>query len=210
MYIYYMKANKFITLDIEGDASASQCRTLFPDANHFDPYTIPWCFTVTSDKHTITYVCKLSDKPREYIINCKPSGIFTKTRHDTGTVVPIGNITFSYEGLQYKSEIIECNSVKELMLKASLILQVCKTKNMTCYCKPFYGHLYDKDLLSVRFDDYNIDKDCLSIIQPYHCFIDSYKQANQLCDNQTFMNNGIRHNVVDCVKLYEHIKNSSK
>lgn len=28
-----MKANKFITLDIEGDASASQCRTLFPDAN---------------------------------------------------------------------------------------------------------------------------------------------------------------------------------
>lgn len=206
---------KAITLDIEGDASASQCRTLFPDANHFDKNTIPWCITFCnsfsnsiSDNASdsaicaVTYVCKLPNHAREYIVNEQKSGIFTKTYHLDSTKIPVGKYSFTYDNESYSSNIVECKSVKELMMKASLILQVCKSKNITCYCKPFYDHLYDAELLSVRFDDYSIDKECLSVIKPYHCFIESYKQANQLCDNQTFMNNGIRHNIVDCVKLY--------
>ena len=198
--------HNFITLDIEGDASANQCRSLFPDANHFDPNTIPWCITVVNDTSAITCVCKLPDKPREYIVNDKPSGIYTKTLHEQSTIVPIGNINFTFEGIQYKSKLIECKSVKELMMKVSLVLQVCQSKNMTCYCKPYYEYQYDRDLLSLRFADYNIDPHCLDVIKPYHCFFDSYMQQMQYCDNQTFMNNGIRHNIVDAVKLYECVK----
>lgn len=201
-----MKAKKFITLDIEGDASASQCRTLFPDANHFDPYTIPWCITFCNSACAVTYVCKLPNHAREYIILGQKSGIYTKTYHLDSTKIPAGKYSFTYDNESYSSNIIECKSVEELMLKVSLILQLCKSKNITCYCKPFYEHLYDKELLSARFDDYNMDKDCLSVIQPYHCYIDSYKQANQLCCNQTFMDNGIKHNIVDTVKLYKCIE----
>lgn len=205
-----MKAHKFITLDVEGDASASQCRTLFPDANHFDPNTIPWCVTFCNEHSVITYVYKLPNHTREYIVNGQKSGIHTKTYHLDSTKIPVGKYSFTYDKKSYTSTIVECTSVEELMQKVSLVLQTCQSKNIICYCKPFYGHLYDKDLLTCRFAYYNISTECLDIIEPYHCFIESYKQQNQLTDNQTFMNNGIRHNVVDCVKLYEHVKNYSK
>lgn len=205
-----MQSKKFITLDIEGDASVSQCRSLFPDANHFDHNTIPWCITIVTDKSSVTFVCKLPAKPREYIVDNKPSGIYTKTYHELRTVVPVGNIAFTYEGIHYQSKIIECKSVKELMMKVSMLLQVCKSNNMTCYSKPFYEYLYDKDLLSLRFADYNLDAHCLDVIKPHNCRFESYMQRMQLCDNQTFMNTGIRHNIVDAVKLYECVKKDLK
>ena len=68
-----MNTLHYAVIDIEADASISQCQTLYPEGNHFDKHSIPWCITIATTQQCHTLVCKLPPHTREYIVDNKPS-----------------------------------------------------------------------------------------------------------------------------------------
>lgn len=130
-------------------------------------------------------------------------GIFTKNYHLESTKVPEGNLTFEYEDCTYSSTIHEFKTVTELINATTINLKSLIDKGYEIYAKPFYSYMYDKDLLEV----YNVSNDILQHIHAHHCFFKSYVQANQRTDNQTYMINGIKHNIVDSILLLNDVNN---
>lgn len=129
-------------------------------------------------------------------------GVFTKNYHLESTKVPIGEFKFIFDNCNYYTYVHEYNTVKSLIHATEINLQSLIAQQYTIYAKPFYSYLYDRDLLEV----YNVSNAVLQHIKPHHCVFTSYIQANQRTDNQTYLNNGIKHNVVDAIKLLQHLK----
>lgn len=190
---------KFITIDLEGDANVQQCREYWPEGNHFDKNTIPWCISFYDGIGIETYVCKLPQDERDiYDDNGKWLGR-TKSCHLFSTKVP--NCAH------------ECKDLTEWCNRIYRLLKKCKEYNIPVYFKQYYDrdgivHDYDKEVLEITFNKYNVDTSVLSIIKGLK--IKTKPTFGQNKDsglpNQEYMNMGVQHNREDVVELYRAIK----
>ena len=171
---------KLMTLDIEGDCSIKDNIKLFPEGNHFDPDTIPWCCTVVAESRAMSLVCKLPPKPRTRIDGSK-----TRCYHEDSTVIPNGLYRFTHESINYESIVYPFDRREDLI---RAIHKLCSLADRI-YIKPYFQYLYDRDLLKIQFNKYVLSDESLNKFIPHHCWINSYSQRNPICNNQTFLEN---------------------
>lgn len=188
--------NKFVTIDIEGDGCSRDInQKLFPEGGHYDPETRIWCVTFAHDKETYTYVCKLPNRPREL-----PNGMKTKAYHEDATKVP---------------DNIDSHPVKEFKVYSSFIYAIyCRIKklNELCFkvCFKGYGEYdYDKDMLEIIFNKFNLDTSVLECMLNVHkSTVGRWKETTKQVTtgnripNQEYIIRGIRHNIEDAIQLY--------
>jgi hypothetical protein len=194
-----MSIKEFKTIDIEGDGLAAAInQKLFPEGNHFDPGTIIWCVTVCDqDYNTITFVHKLPDTPRPV-----KDGYSTKAVHYKSSKVPE-----SVDG----HKVIEYTNMKDFL--RDICSEIYGSK---VYCKGYVSgntvYNYDRTVLDANIDRYGcIGHTVTRNIEAVR--VDNWKRTysqikpGQWIDNQTYMINGIRHNIEDAVQLAEKINN---
>lgn len=189
---------RFITIDLEGDANVQQCQEFFKEGNHFDKDTIPWCISFYNGEDLNTIVCKLPEHTRPIF----KDGIivdYTRSYHSKETKVP--------------NNCIECRKLKEFADKVHAYLKIFKDRNIHVLFKayPSDGKLYyyDKDVLNLLFQKYNLDTSVLSVVKGIKIKTKpTYAQIKKgsFTDNQTYLEIGIEHNRQDVVELYRAIK----
>lgn len=188
---------KFMTIDIEGDGLYRTLnQKLFPEGNHFDPGTIIWCVSFCDqDYNTTTYVKKLSDKPR-----LVKDGVYTKAVHYKDSVVPK-----DIEG----HEITEFTDTMKFI--NAIMMKIMMSPGYT-YCKGYKGYNYDAMLLKSFCDRNNYYGDlAIEYVKPIEPSVwsethNQIKSGNWI-DNQTYMVNGIKHNIEDAIQLAQRINN---
>lgn len=177
-------------------------QSIFPEGNHFDPNTTIWCVTFCSNlNYSRTYFKKLPDKDhRRNVI--RPDGTIW------GTVNSYHNP--ESQPYDYSDKTKFCNysdrTYEDFLRALARYIQSFKDEGDTLYFKSYKDYEYDKDLLTVNFNKYNIDTECLSCLKAVNIRTPSTWQQIKDPDNEKFMNNGIRHNIEDAYILCESIK----
>lgn len=193
---------RFITIDLEGDANVQQCKEFFKEGNHFDKDTIPWCISFYDGEDLNTIVCKLPEDTRPIY---KDGVVVGRTRsyHSRDTKVP--------------NNCIECRNLKEWSDKVHAYLKIFKDRNTPVIFKayPVENRLYyyDRDVLAIAFNRYNLDTSVLSIVKGIDIKTNPTRRQikkGSFTDNQTYLEIGIEHNRQDVVELYRAITESIK
>ena len=195
--------SKYVTIDLEGDANAQQCRRIFKEGNHFDKDTIPWCISFYNGEDLNTIVCKLPEHTRPII----KDGIivdYTRSYHSKETKVP--------------NNCIECTNLKEWSDKVYNYLKIFKDRNTPVCFKKFVDkegleHDYDKDVLEIVFNRYNLDTSVLSVVKGIKIKTNPTRtqiKKGSFTDNQKYLEIGIEHNRSDVRELYRAITESIK
>lgn len=188
----------YLTIDIEGDGlNREYNKQVFPDGNHFDPDTRIWACTICSEKDSRTIVCKLPPVPRRLPMPYYKGGYAnwqTNSYHDEATVIPE-----EYEG--YDSV-----KYKEFLERIHGLLKQANDKGIPVYFKGYGTYEYDKDVLRVNFQKWNLSTDvldCMKIANPAE-WVETHKQTSAGCwvSNQAYMKDGIMHNIEDARQLY--------
>jgi hypothetical protein len=191
---------KIVTIDIEGDALSKDInQKLFPEGGHYDPDTRIWCVTFAHDSETYTYVCKLPNTVRTL-----PNGMKTKAYHEDATVVP---------------ESVDGHNVMQFRVYSSFIYAIycrmCKLKELgfTVCFKGYGKYNYDKDMLTIIFDKFGLDTSVLECMLNVHKLTvgrwsETAKQISTgtRIPNQEYIIRGIRHNIEDCLQLYNIVR----
>lgn len=192
--------DKFITIDLEGDGCSKDInQKLFPEGGHYDPETRIWCVTFACSEDTVTYVCKLPNRPREL-----PNGMMTKAYHEDATRVP---------------DIVDGHRVKEFKVYSSFIYAVyCRIRKLkeigfkVCF-KGYGEYNYDKDMLEIIFDRFKLDTSVLDCMLNVHkCTVGRWKETSRQVTtgnripNQEYIIRGIRHNIEDSIQLYNIVR----
>ena len=195
---------KFVTMDIEGDGLSRDInQKIFPEGGHYDPDTRLWCVTFAIRDITRTYVCKLPNKPREL-----PNGMKTKAYHEDATKVP---------------EYIGKHKIKRFRIYSSFIYAIYNTLlqmeelGYKVYFKGYDKFDYDRDMLEMKFKEFNIPTDTLNNLYNINKEMNitwkkTYDQVTtgKWLNNQEYMESGIRHNIEDAIQLYEVIEERVK
>lgn len=194
--------DKFVTVDLEGDANVQQCQQFFKEGNHFDKDTIPWCISFYDGEDLNTIVCKLPEDTRPIY----KDGIivdYTRSYHSKDTKVP--------------NNCIECKDLNQFADKVYAYLKIFKDRNIPVIFKAYPVdnklYYYDKDVLEIVFKKYDIDSSVLSILKGIDIKTKpTYAQIKKgsYTDNQRYLNIGIEHNRADVVELHRAITESIK
>lgn len=191
----------FITIDLEGDANVQQCKEFFREGNHFDKDTIPWCISFYNGEDLNTIVCKLPEDTRPIY---KDGVVVGRTRsyHCKDTKVP--------------NNCIECRNLKEFADKVHAYLKIFKDRNIPVIFKAYPVdnklYYYDKDVLNLLFNRYNLDTSVLTILKGIDIKTNPTRRQikkGSFTDNQTYLEIGIEHNRQDVVELYRAINDVS-
>lgn len=177
-------------------------QSIFPEGNHFDPNTTIWCVTFCSNlDYSRTYFKKLPDiDHRRNVI--RPDGTIW------GKVNSYHNP--ESQPYDYSDKTKFCNysdrTYEDFLRAIARYIQSFKDEGDVIYYKSYVDYTYDKDLLTVNFNKYNIDTDCLSCLQAINIRTPSTWEQVKDPNNEKFMNNGIRHNIEDAYILCKCIK----
>lgn len=202
---------KYWTIDLEGDGLR---RSLNQQAfgwnfGNFDPETRIWCCTICGPKEDgsmgrRTFVCKLPPVPRRLISPVKIGDSYvwnTQAVHEELTRIP----DFIRE-----DDGFEADMYRDFLWALEHRLSTACKKGITVYFKPYGKFEYDKELLRVNFEKFNLDVDVLKCLKPYNIPEGAWKETAQQVivggvPNQEYMNKGIKHNMEDAKQLYEII-----
>lgn len=151
----------YITLDIEGDGlNRSINQVLFPEGNHFDKNTTIWCATFASPKKSLTFFKKLPNYANRRCVRLDNGRFWGRVRsyHDDESMP----YDWSNETIfrDYSEQ-----SYKDYLLAIHDLLDKCNYYNYKVFIKSYKEYDYDKDLLKVNFDKYDIDTYCLDVIK---------------------------------------------
>ena len=200
--MYRNEDMRFITIDLEGDANVQQCKEFFKDGNHFDKDTIPWCISFYNGEDLNTIVCKLPEDTRPIYKDGLVVGR-TRSYHSKETKVP--------------NNCIECTNLNQFADKVHAYLKIFKDRNIPVIFKayPSDGKLYyyDRDVLEIVFNKYNLDTSVLSIVKGIDIKTNPTRtqiKKGSFIDNQKYLQIGIEHNKQDVVELHRAITESIK
>lgn len=199
--------NKFITIDIEGDISSKFCREDFTEDTLFrDPDTIMWLCSFYDGNKSIAYGIRLPPRPRHYFSPRKSIIESTMQYHEQTNVFP--------------KEVHDCGSCvneadyRKFLELIAKVINHCYDKGYDVYFKGYKEKgrrdAYDKEIISGYMNKFNIDchTECLvDIYDEYPSFYmnPTHSQKRQRTDNQSWMNNAIKHNLEDSKELWEAI-----
>lgn len=199
--------DKFITIDIEGDISSKFCREDFTeDTLYRDPNTIMWLCSFYDGNTHIVYGIRLPPTPRHYLSPRKGIIESTMQYHEQKNVFP--------------KEVHDCGycineaDYRKFLEAIANVINHCYDKGYNVYFKGYKEKdkrdSYDKEIISTLMNKYNIDchTECLvDIYDEYTSFYmnPTHSQKGQRTDNQSWMNNAIKHNLEDSKNLWEAI-----
>lgn len=205
-----MKKIKFITIDVEGDISSKICRQHFTqDTLYRDPNTIMWLCSFYNGRSHKSFGIRLPRYPRKF--HSKVTGNVESTVHGWHFrdnifqygVNDCGNSEFKSDYVTFLKEIAK-------------IINYCFKNKIVVFFKGFQmcgkSDAYDKEIISSLMTKYNIPcrTECMIDINkviPNFYMPPTHKQKGQRCDNQSYMNNAIKHNLEDSKVLWECIDN---
>lgn len=203
-----MKKIKFITIDIEGDVSSKICRQHFKEDTLFrDPNTICWLCSFYNGRSHKSFGIRLPRYPRKF--HSKVSGNVESTVHGWHFrdnvfqygVIDCGNSEFKSDYVTFLKEIAK-------------ILNYCFKNKIVVFFKGFQmcgkSDAYDREIITTLMKKYNIHcrTECMIDINkviPNFYMPTTHLQKGQRTDNQSYMNNAIKHNLEDSQKLWEAI-----
>lgn len=199
--------DKFITIDIEGDISTSKCHLDFTeDTLYRDPNTIMWLCSFYVGNKSIAYGIRLPSIPREYFSPRYECWKSTEQYHEQTNVFP--------------KEVHDCGSCineadyRKFLEAIANVINYCYDKGYKVYFKGYKEKgkrdAYDREIISGYMNKFNIDchTECLVDVYdefPVFWMSPTYQQKGQSTDNQSWMNNGIKHNLEDSKNLWEAI-----
>lgn len=202
------KGLKFITIDIEGDISSKICRQHFKEDTLFrDPNTQAWLCSFYNGRNHKAFGVRLPRSPRKF--RSKITGNIESTVHGYHNrsnifqygVIDCGNSEFNTDYITFLKEIAK-------------ILNYCFKNKIVVFFKGFKlgtkRDAYDKEIINTLMKKYNIPcrKECMIDINkiiPNFYMPPTHMQKGQRTDNQSYMNNAIKHNLEDSKKLWEAV-----
>jgi len=189
-----------LTIDIEGDGLDRLLnKQVFPEGNHFDAETVPWCCTVCRDGWTYTCVCKLPETTRTlpgYYVDYGKRSNKTKAYHLKTSLVP---------------DNINGHRIKEFTDRNMFVRAIAtflEHADGPVFFKGYGDYEYDKDLLETVFKQYGVDtKDLVKLYKADAPDLNTNSQIHTDCykPNQQYLVDGIKHNIEDAVSLYKYI-----
>lgn len=199
--------DKFITIDIEGDISSSKCHLDFTeDTLYRDPDTIMWlCSFYTGNEH-IAYGIRLRPTPRQYLSPRYECWKSTEQYHEQTNVFP--------PNVKDCGSCINEEDYRKFLECIAKVINHCYDKGYKVYFKGYKeGHKrdsYDREIISGYMNKFNIDCHTECLIDVNDCFTNfwmksTHSQKGQRTDNQSWMNNAIKHNLEDSKNLWEAI-----
>lgn len=191
---------KFITIDIEGDGRVRKInQKLFPKPPHYDPETRIWCCSICYNSIVKTYVCKLPPTTRKL-----PDCSHTASYHLQDTKVP---------KLYKTTQIVEIKEYKEFLNEISNILTFAKNNGYKVCFKGYGRYDYDKDMLNLIFNKFGISTYGIdNMVNVYKYTVGRWNKTHEQVGlvvkkpNQEFICDGIRHNIEDCLQLYNIVR----
>lgn len=205
-----MKKIKFITIDVEGDISSKICRQHFTqDTLYRDPNTIMWLCSFYNGRSHKSYSVRLPRYPRKF--RSKITGNIENTLfgwHFRDNIFQYG--VKDCGNSEFKSDYV--NFLKEI----AKILNYCFKNKIVVFFKGFQmcgkRDEYDKEIITTLMSKFNIPcrKECMIDINkviPNFYMPATHMQKGQRTDNQTYMNNAIKHNLEDSNILWHSIRN---
>lgn len=194
----------WIVIDLEGDGLDRLLnKQVFPEGNHFDAETVPWCCTVCRYGQTITLVCKLPETTRTlpgYYVDYGIRSNKTKAYHCKDSSVP--KILNGHKILEFTDRKEFLEFINKMIKRAKWVL-----------FKGYGDYEYDKDLLQVNFNKYGITNYDLTNMKSIEApTFNSHEQITTggYKPNQEYLIDGIKHNIDDALSLYKYIKEKIK
>lgn len=199
--------DKFITIDIEGDISSEYCREDFTeDTLYRDPDTIMWLCSFYTGKESIAYGIRLPSTPRHYYSPRK--GIVEST------------MQYHEQTNEFPPNVKDCgtcekeDNYRNFLEGIAEVINHCYSKGYKVYFKGFKvkgkRDSYDREIIKGLMKKYNVDCNTECLIDVYDEYPKlwmnkTYPQKGQRTDNQSWMNNAIKHNLEDSKKLWDSI-----
>lgn len=203
-----MKKLKYITIDLEGDISSKICRQHFTEDTLFrDPNTLCWLCSFYNGHEHKAFGIRLPRSPRKF--RSKRTGNIESTVHGWHFrdnifqygVIDCGNSKFKSDYITFLKEIAK-------------ILNYCFKNKIVVLFKGFKlggkNDAYDKEIITSLMSKYKIPcrTECMidvnKVINNFY-MPPTHMQKGQRCDNQSYMNNAILHNLADSKVLWESI-----
>lgn len=195
----------WVAIDIEGDAlHKSKNQLYFPNSPHWDPNTRIWCVSFTFQSNvpqgfrTITYVCKLPDKPRQV----KP-GVYTKSIHLPTSKVPSKLNNAEIREFDTKDY---CGFLRAIF---NTLLWLDYPPGFNIVCKPYGKYKFDEWVLSKEMNKYlnlGIEYDFYAFNPGIWNQTNAQVSAGKYIPNQQYLLDGIKHNIEDSQQLFQRVR----
>ena len=205
-----LKIDKFVTIDIEGDISSKYCREDFTeDTLYRDPNTVMWLCSFYNGVEHKAYGIRLKPTPRHYYSPVKGIMESTLTYHEQTNVFPNGVKDCGScinDSIDYRNFLV--NIADEINYYYNNRIPVF-FKGYKAKIKGIWkSDSYDRNIIDSLMKKYSIDchTKCLIDVNDYFndfcTILNTHQQKGQRTDNQSWMNNGIKHNLEDSKELW--------
>lgn len=208
-----MKKIKFIALDIEGDIASRICRQHFSESTLYrDPNTLVWLCSFYNGRTHKSMGIRLPRRPRKFL--SPRTGEMESTVngwHDSKNV-----FNYGVEDFGNSDNIVNYyNFLREI----AKVINYCYKNKIIVFFKGFKmngrSDAYDKEQIDTLMSKYGIacSTECMIDIND-KCsnfyLAPTHRQKGQRCDNQSYMDNGILHNLEDSKSLWLAINDRIK
>lgn len=206
-----MKIDKYVTIDIEGDNSSKFCREDFTENTLYrDPDTIMWLCSFYDGIGHEAYGIRLHPIPRHYYSPVKGIIESTMEYHEQTNVFP--------SNVKDCGSCINAEDYRKFLLNIAEKINYYSKNHIPVFFKGYKqivkgilrSDAYDREVIGSLMKKYSIDCNTNCLIDVNDCFPNfwmkpTHSQKGQRTDNQSWMNNGIRHNLEDSKNLWEAI-----
>lgn len=203
-----MKRHKFITIDIEGDISKQKCREHFTeDTLYRDPNTIIWICSFYNGKNHKAMGIRLPKVPRK----------FRSPRYCTfeSTIDGWHNSSNEFKyGIKDFGTVENNEDYRRFLEAIAEALNYCYKNKIIVFFKGFKKNgkndAYDREQINTLMKKFDIDchTECMvdiNAVVPNFWMASTHAQKGQNTDNQSYMDNGILHNLDDSKTLWHEI-----